>query len=86
MKSLVISFLWGVYALALFIAGIAKDSSPARTAGFLMASLTITKVFLYDVSSLETIYRVLSFFVLGVILLVISFIYHKKVRRMSEDE
>lgn len=86
MKSLVISFLWGVYALALFIAGIAKDSSPARTAGFLMASLTITKVFLYDVSSLETIYRVLSFFVLGVILLVISFIYHKKVRKMSEDE
>ncbi len=86
MKSLVISVLWGIYALILFIAGIAKESPPARVAGFVMASLTITKVFLYDASSLETIYRVISFVILGVILLVISFIYQKKVRRMSEDE
>jgi uncharacterized membrane protein len=86
MSSLVISVLWGIYALILFIAGIAKESTPARTAGFLMASLTITKVFLYDISSLKTIYRVLSFVVLGVILLIISFIYQKKVRRISDEE
>ncbi len=86
MKSLVISVLWGIYALVLFIAGIAKDSSPARIAGFVMASLTIIKVFLYDLSNLETIYRFLSFVVLGIILLTISFIYQKKIGRKHDDK
>ncbi len=85
MRSLVISVLWGVYALVLFVVGIAKESSPARIAGFLMASITIMKVFFHDLSYLETTYRILSFVVLGVILLTISFIYHKKVGRMSND-
>ncbi len=86
MKSLVVSVLWGIYALVLFIVGIIKESSPARIAGFLMASLTIIKVFFYDFSYLETTYRVLSFVVLGIILLIISFIYQKKVGRINENK
>lgn len=86
MSSLVISILWGIYALALFIVGITKENSPARIAGFLMASLTIAKVFLYDLSYLETTYRVLSFVVLGIILLTISFIYQKKMKRLGDDK
>jgi uncharacterized membrane protein len=86
MESLVISVLWGIYALALFIAGIMKESSPARIAGFVMASLTIIKVFFYDLSYLETTYRVLSFVVLGIILLTISFIYQKKIGRKNDDK
>jgi len=85
-KSLVVSVLWGVYALVLFIVGITKESSPARIAGFLMASLTIIKVFFYDLSYLETTYRVLSLVVLGVILLIISFVYQKKMGRKEENE
>jgi uncharacterized membrane protein len=86
MKSLAITILWGIYALALFIAGIAKDSSPARAAGFLMASLTILKVFFYDFSYLEITFRVLSFVALGIILLTISFIYQKKMRSKNYDK
>ncbi len=86
MRSLVLSVLWGVYSLVLFVAGIAKENSPAKIAGFLMASLTILKVFFYDLSYLETTYRVLSFVVLGIILLTISFIYQKKVGRINENK
>jgi len=85
-KSLVVSVLWGVYALVLFIVGITKESSPARIAGFLMASLTIIKVFFYDLSYLETTYRVLSLVVLGIILLIISFIYQKKIGGKESNE
>jgi uncharacterized membrane protein len=85
MRSLVISVLWSVYALVLFAVGIAKESSPARIAGFLMAALTIFKVFFYDLSSLETTYRILSFVILGIILLTISFAYHKKIGRINND-
>jgi uncharacterized membrane protein len=86
MESLSISFLWGVYALVLFLVGIIKRSSPARIAGFIMASLTIIKVFLYDLSYLEARHRVLSLVVLGIILLIISFIYQKKIGRQEENE
>ncbi len=85
-KSLVVSVLWGVYSLILFIVGITKESSPARIAGFLVASLTIIKVFFYDLSYLETTYRVLSLVVLGVILLIISFVYQKKMGGKEVNE
>jgi len=86
MKSLVISVLWGLYALVLFVLGITRESSPTKIAGFLVASLTIIKVFFYDLSYLETTYRVLSLVVLGVILLIISFVYQKKMGRKEENE
>jgi len=85
MGSLVISVLWGLYALVLFVTGIMKESSHAKIAGFIMASLTIIKVFFYDLSSLETTYRILSLVALGIILLTISFVYHKKIRKNDDD-
>jgi uncharacterized membrane protein len=84
MKSLVISILWGIYSLALFVFGIAKERSPAKIAGFIMALLTIIKVFLFDLSYLEAVYRILSLVILGVILLTISFIYQKKVGKSHD--
>ncbi len=84
MRSLVTSLLWGIYSLALFIVGITKESSPAKIAGFIMTSLTIIKVFFYDLSYLETTYRILSFVVLGAILLIISFIYQRKIRKTHD--
>ncbi len=86
MSSLVISVLWGLYALVLFVTGIIKESSHAKIAGFIMSSMTIIKVFFYDLSSLETTYRILSLVVLGIILLTISFIYQKKIRKIGDDQ
>ena len=86
MSSLVISVLWGLYALVLFVTGIIKESSHAKIAGFIMSSMTIIKVFFYDLSSLETTYRILSLVVLGIILLTISFIYQKKIRKIGDDK
>jgi uncharacterized membrane protein len=84
MKSLVISVLWGIYSLVLFVFGIAKERPPAKVAGFIMASLTILKVFFLDLSDLESAYRILSLVILGVILLTISFIYQKKVGKSHD--
>ena len=84
MRSLVLSVLWGVYALALFITGIAKENPNVKRAGFWIALITILKVFFIDASSLETTYRVLSFVVLGIILLTISFIYQKKIGKKDD--
>jgi uncharacterized membrane protein len=39
------------------------------------------KVFFYDSSYLERLYRIISFLILGVVLLVVSFLYQRKVSR-----
>ena len=39
----------------------------------------VVKVFLYDLSFLERVYRIASFAVLGVLLVVVSFFYQQKV-------
>jgi uncharacterized membrane protein len=38
----------------------------------------VGKVFLHDLSSLERFYRILSFLVLGILLLVVSFLYQRR--------
>jgi uncharacterized membrane protein len=42
-------------------------------------------VFLYDLSTLERVYRILSFIALGILLLAISFAYQKKWITVPEE-
>jgi len=46
--------------------------------------MTVAKVFFYDLSALERVYRILSFIALGVLLLAISFAYQRKWFNASE--
>jgi uncharacterized membrane protein len=43
--------------------------------------VVVMKVFLYDSSYLERFYRILSFLILGVVLLVVSFLYQRRASR-----
>jgi uncharacterized membrane protein len=51
-----------------------------------LLSLTTLKVFFWDLSSLDRVYRIISFIVLGAILLAVSYLYQKSQQRASEDE
>ncbi len=42
---------------------------------FVLFGITILKIFIYDLSFLETLYRIFSFIGLGVVLLVVSYLY-----------
>ena len=64
--------------------GIARRSKLLRVMALLLLGLTIFKVFLFDLSSLEKLYRIISFIVLGAILLAVSFLYQRYRQRMSE--
>jgi uncharacterized membrane protein len=45
--------------------------------------LTIGKVFVFDTWALEKVYRILSFIGLGVVLMAISYIYHRDWLKLS---
>ena len=52
--------------------------------GIIIFAITIIKVFLYDTRNLDTIQRTVSYMVLGVILLLVSFIYTKYKDKLKE--
>jgi len=72
-----ISVGWGILALVLVLLGFIFNKRELRYQGIAILLVTIFKVFLYDTSQLESIYRTISFLVLGAILLAASFLYNK---------
>jgi uncharacterized membrane protein len=84
-QHLALTVLWTAYASALIFLGVQSKSALLRWQGLLLVGLVVGKVFLYDLASLERAYRILSFFVLGAVLLAISFLYQRKLAREKEN-
>ena len=72
-----LSILWGVYALLLIVLGIWKNKKHLRIMAFALFGVTLIKLFLYDISHLDTLAKTIVFVSLGVLLLIISFLYNK---------
>ena len=81
-----LSILWGVYSLALICIGIAKHKKHLRIGAIVLFSFTLLKLFFYDISDLDTISKIVVFIILGVLLLIISFLYNKFKDKISESE
>jgi len=69
------SAAWLVFGLGLLFGGILQRNRMLRYAALSVISLTVGKVFLYDASELEGLYRVFSFFGLGLCLIGLSYFY-----------
>jgi uncharacterized membrane protein len=77
-QQLALSALWLVYALALLAIGTWKKSAVIRWQGLTLLGVVIVKVFVFDLSFLEKFYRIVSFSLLGLALLLISFYYQRQ--------
>ena len=74
---LVLSAFWGVTGLAMIVYGLVRAQRAARMAGLALLGLAVAKVFIFDLSQLDSIYRVLSFLALGLLLLAGAFAYQR---------
>ncbi|MBP5134458.1 MAG: DUF2339 domain-containing protein [Paludibacteraceae bacterium] len=81
-----LSILWGVYSLFLIALGIWKKNKPMRIGAISLFGITLLKLFFYDISHLDTVAKTIVFLSLGVLLLVISFLYAKCKNLMSDNE
>ncbi len=77
---LAISTFWLLYAGALVNVGFRLDRKAVRSAGLGVAALAALKIVLYDLSALQALYRVGSFFVLALITLAVAYAYNQKAR------
>jgi len=84
LKEYWISVGWIFLALILTIIGFMFNKKYLRMQGIIILFISIFKVFVYDIRELEVIYRTISYIVLGIILLLISFIYTKYKDKIKE--
>ena len=77
------SALWMAYGAMLMIIGFLRKSAFVRWQALILISATTAKVFIYDTSQLDRVYRILSFIVLGVLLLAVSFAYQRDWLKLS---
>ncbi|MCM4153089.1 DUF2339 domain-containing protein [Arenibacter sp. N53] len=80
-----LSILWGLYALLLIVLGIWKTKKHLRIMAFALFGITLVKLFIYDISHLDTIAKTIVFVSLGVLLLIISFLYNKYKHIISNE-
>jgi len=80
-----LSILWGVYSLFMIILGIWKKNQPLRIASIILFGITLVKLFFYDIIHLNTISKTIVLVSLGVLLLIISFLYNKYKHLIADE-
>jgi uncharacterized membrane protein len=83
-KQLSLSVIWALYASGLLVAGQFRRLRMLRVMGLVLLSVTTLKVFIWDLSSLDRAYRIVSFIMLGAILLVVSYFYQRSQQPVEE--
>lgn len=80
-----LSILWGIYALLVVGIGIWKNKKHLRIGAIALFGVTLIKLFFYDISHLNTIAKTIVFVSLGILLLIISFLYNKYKHLISDE-
>ncbi len=78
--------LWGVLGFAMIATGLRSRLRHLRIAGLALFLLIIVKLFVYDIRSIPTGGKIAAFISLGVLLLVVSFLYQRIKRLVVEDD
>lgn len=84
-QQLAISTVWLLYAAAMMIGGFVRRVRALRLVALGLAGVSVLKIFLYDLSFLTTPYRIGSFIGLGVVLLLVSYLYQRFKDRLLDD-
>ena len=70
-----LTLLWALYALGLLVAGLARGVRGLRYAGLALFAVVVGKVFFFDLDGLESLYRIIAFIVLGIVLFLAALLY-----------
>ena len=84
-EGVTVSVLWALYSSGLVFAGVRWSRQMLRWQGLILLGLTTMKVFFVDLSMLSGFYRVMSSVAVGVILLIISFVYQRRLASRAPE-
>jgi uncharacterized membrane protein len=78
--------LWGVLSFALMWLGMHYKTRVLRIISLTLFTITLAKLFAYDIENIPAGGKIAAFFCLGVLLLIISFMYQKVKVIITDDE
>jgi uncharacterized membrane protein len=76
---------WGLYAGVLAAVGFIRRAPPVRGATLGLFSFTVFNAKLVDIAKLQQFYRIIVFFVLGVLLLLVAWAYHNRAQTKAPE-
>jgi uncharacterized membrane protein len=80
-----LSLVWGVYAAVLLALGFWRRRFGLRMAALALFGATALKLVLLDMIGVKQVYRIVSFLVLGALMVGAAYAYHRVERRLSKS-
>ena len=77
--------LWGILAFVLLFIGMKKYNKSFRVISLVLIALTLIKLFTFDIKDASEAGKIIAFIILGVVLLIISFMYQKIKALLLDD-
>lgn len=81
-----VSLAWVGIAIFYYILSVSLKNKKYRWMALLTLLLTVGYTFIVGIAELEAIYRIITFLVLGVVLLIISILYSRSKARSKQDD
>ncbi|MHC4327086.1 MAG: DUF2339 domain-containing protein [Planctomycetota bacterium] len=78
-----LSVTWGAYAIAMLAIGFWRKVRSLRLTALGLFGLTALKLVLIDMAKVQEVYRIVSFLVLGVLMIGASYLYHRVEKQLS---
>jgi len=76
-REMMLSASWVLYAAVLVVLGMRRKYAPIRYFAIVLFGIALIKVFVVDLETLGGVYRIAGFVLVGLILLVVSFLYQR---------
>jgi uncharacterized membrane protein len=80
-RGMTYSIAWALFALCLLVVGIRKTLRPVRLAAIGLIGVTLVKLFFFDLSRLDQLYRIGAFVGVAIVLIAASALYQKWIVR-----
>ena len=79
-EQVMLSVTWALYAVGLIAVGMRRQYAPARYLGITLLGITVLKVLANDIAGLDRLYRMMSVLVVGILLLLASYLYQRRAK------
>ena len=80
-----LSVMWAAYAVVLMAIGISKGRRYLRIAAFIIWSIVLAKLLLYDLIHLSLEVKTLVFITIGVLLLIVSYLFYRFFAKQKQE-
>ncbi len=81
-----LTIVWGVYSFVIIWLGMKHKNKPLRIISLSLFTLALLKLFLFDIRNISAGGKIAAFIMLGVLLLVISFMYQRLKKIIIDNE